>query len=348
MAESRSREGPNRPKFSVVIVNWNGRRLLGPCLESLEQQEWRSFETIVVDNGSVDGSVEFIRERYPTCRVIGLPENRGFCSGNNEGIRHAKGEWIVLLNNDTEVIPEFLAALDEASRLFANAGMLACKMLFAESRSTIDNCGFTLSRAGTAEEIGRNEADTGQYRLGLEPFGPSGGAAAYKREVFDKVGLFDESFFLIYEDVDLAMRARLQGFKCFFVPHAVVFHKYRATLSTLPEWQVYYGQKNIERVYLKNMSTGAILRYGLLHVLYNVGAFFYFSRKHLLRPFLSAKLEVIRSLPVILRQRKEIQGARSICDRELNMCLTGGYISIRRLKKFFGLTQIPARQRYGR
>lgn len=176
------------PRFTIIVLNWNGKHFLECCLGSLRSQSFRDFETILVDNGSTDGSVEFVRERFSEVQIVPLKENRGFCAGNNEGMRRARGRWLVLLNNDTEVVPDFLTALDEASRLFANAGMLACKMLFAESRCTIDNCGFTLSRAGTAQEIGRNEPDTGQYRLGLEPFGPSGEQLLTSEKCLIKLG----------------------------------------------------------------------------------------------------------------------------------------------------------------
>jgi GT2 family glycosyltransferase len=345
---ARSPRKCGRRKFSVVVVNWNGKHLLNDCLKSLQLQLFDDFETIVVDNGSSDGSVEFVREHYPEVQILALPRNLGFCGGNNEGIRRSRGDWLVLLNNDTEVVSGYLSAIDQATHLFPQAGMFASKMLLFDSRSIIDNCGFSVSQAGTAQEIGRNEVDAGQYKLGFQPFGPSGGAAAYSRKLLDTVGLFDEDFFLIYEDVDLAMRARLYGFKCYFVPGATVYHKYRMTLAQMPSWQVSHGQKNVEYFYLKNMPAGLIVKYGALHVLYNVGGFFYFARKGLLRPFLSAKFRVLRNLPLVWRKRRIIQTNRTVSTAELTSLLTGNYVTMKRLRKFLGLSRVPPRQEYGR
>ncbi len=335
------------PQFTFIIANWNGEHLLADCLASFRNQTVRDFEIIVVDNGSTDGSVEFVRENYREAKLIALPENQGFCKANNEGIRQSSGEWVILVNNDTEIVPDYLAAIRRAMERFPDAGMFASKILFADSPSTIDNCGFTLSRAGTAQEIGRNEPDSGKYELGLEPFGPSGGAAVYRRKLLESVGLLDDDFFLIYEDVDLAMRARLRGFRCYFVPDAVVYHKYRTTLARWPEWQVYYGQRNIELAYLKNMPGRLILRYGVLRVFYNFAGLFYFVRKRLLGSFLAAKFRVVRELPATWRKRRTIQSSRVIAPAEFERLLTPGFLSKQRVKKFLGLADVPSRQQYG-
>jgi len=333
-------------EFSVIIVNWNGRHLLGDCLGSLRKQTFRDFEVILVDNGSHDGSVEFVRQDFPEVEIIALPQNLGFCGGNNEGIRRSRGEWVILLNNDTEIVPEYVEAIHRAILTFPQAGMFASKILFADSGSIIDNCGLTVSRAGTAQEIGRNERDVGQYDLSLQPFGPSGGAGVYRRAMLDQIGLLDEDFFCIYEDCDLAVRARLHGFPCHFVPDAVVHHKYRSTLARRPDWQVYYAQRNIEFVYLTTMPAALILRYGALHLLYNFGSCLYFARKGLLRPFLSAKWQVMRRLPRLWRKRRTVQRNRAVSTSEFNKLLAGNWF-LNRVRKGLDATGLPARQRYG-
>ena len=320
-------------EFSVIVLNWNGEPFLEKCLGSLQRQSLRNFEVILVDNGSTDSSVEFVTNHFPQLTVVPLPKNLGFCGGNNEGIKRSGGKWIILLNNDTEVVPEFLNAIHQATQTHSDAGMFACKMLFADSPSVIENCGFAVSPAGTAQEIGRGEVNRGQYGPDLEPFGPSGGAAVYSRAMLDKIGLLDDDFFLIYEDFDLAMRARLQGFRCRFVPEAVVFHKYRSSLAKLPDWQVFYSQRNVEFVYLKNMPTPLLLRHGLSHLLYDVGGLLYFARKGLLRPFVSAKLEVLRQLPRVRRKRRNIQANRTVSSAQFKALLRGKWFS-GRLKKF--------------
>ncbi len=320
-------------QFSVIVLNWNGEPFLEECLGSLQRQSLRNYEVILVDNGSTDRSVEFVAKRFPQVIVVPLPKNLGFCGGNNEGIKRSSGEWIILLNNDTEVVPEFLNAIHQAIQTDPDAGMFACKMLFADSPSVIDNCGFTVSPAGTAQEIGRFEIDQGQYGPDLEPFGPSGGAGVYSRAMLERIGYLDEDFFLIYEDYDLAMRARLQGFRCRFVPQAVVFHKYRSSLAKLPDWQIFYSQRNVEFVYLKNMPSPLLLRHGLSHLLYDVGGLLYFTRKGFLRPFVSAKLEVLRQLPSVRRKRRNIQANRTVSLAQFRALLRGKWFS-GRVRKF--------------
>jgi len=290
--------------------------------------------------------VAFVQAGFPEVRAVSLEENKGFCGGNNEGIRKSRGEWIKLLNNDTEVVPDYLAAIDRAITLFPDAGMFACKMFFFDSRGVIDNCGFSVSRAGTAQEIGRHEIDRGEHDTGLQPFGPSGGAAVYSRKLLEKVGLLDEDFFLIYSDVDLAMRARVHGSRCYFVPEAVVYHKYRSTLADIPDWQVYYAQRNIEFTYLKNMPVGLILQSGLVHLLYDLGGLLYFARKGLLRPFLRAKFQVIRRAPELWRRRGAIQSSRVLTTSEFGNLLAGTWLWYR-VRKFLGSMGLPARQEYG-
>lgn len=332
------------PVFSIIVLNWNGKRFLAACLGSLREQGFRNFEVVFVDNGSNDGSVQFVSEHFPEVRIVPLPQNVGFCGGNNEGIRQSRGEWIVLLNNDTELVPGFLDALNRAISLFPDAGMFACKMLFAHDRSTIDNCGFTVSSAGTAQEIGRNEIDRGQYGPELEPFGPSGGAGVYSRRMLETISLLDDDFFLIYEDFDLAMRARLSGYRCVFVPEALVYHKYRSTLANFKDWQVFYSQRNVEYVYLKNMPIGLVFQGGLAHLLYNLGGLLYFGRKGFLLPFLSAKFQVVRELPRLCRKRKAIQAGRTVSPAEFRRLLKGKWLA-RRVRKWLGLATIPEPQR---
>jgi GT2 family glycosyltransferase len=311
--------------FSIIVVNWNGIDFLRDCLDSLRKQTFRQFEVILVDNGSTDGSVEYVSGQFPEVRIVPLPRNLGFCGGNNEGIRISIGEWVILLNNDTEVEPYFLEAIRQATLEHPEAGMFSCKMRFSASRQTIDNCGFTLTCAGTALEIGRDEIDEGQYSSALRPVGPSGGAAVYHRKMLDQVGLFDEDFFLIYEDFDLAMRARLQGFESYFVPGAIVYHKYRSTLASLPDWKVFYSQRNVEFVYIKSMPASLIPSTIFHHLVYNIGGLIHFARQGYLVAFLKSKWAVIAALPLLMRKRRAVQASRVVSRSQLRGLMCGNW-----------------------
>ena len=300
------------PKITVIIVNWNGKHFLDACLGSLRRQTFRDFETILVDNGSGDGSVEFVRQSFPEVHLVALDENRGFTGGNIAGYEYASGELIVLLNNDTESHPQWLEEVYKASLQFPEAGSFASKMMYFDCRNKIENCGFDVGTEGTTIDLGRDERDGPQWNSPREVFGACGGAVAYRRSMLDRIGFLDPDFFMVYEDVDLSFRARLQGYTCMYIPTAVVFHRYRATLGTRPVHQVFYSQRNIEFVYLKNMPAGLMLRSALQRFLYEVGAAIYFVRAGSGWTFLRSKLAVLRHLSRIYRKRQEIQRARSV------------------------------------
>jgi GT2 family glycosyltransferase len=239
------------PLVSVIIVNWNGRHLLGECLDSLLAQSFTDFEVIVVDNGSQDGSAEFVRTHYPAVKLIRLPENTGFAGGNNEGIRVARGKYVALLNNDTRTDPEWLACLSREAEANPASGMWASKILSYDQPDIIDNVGLLLYRDGLARGQGRLERDHGQYDVGREALFPSGCAALYRRRMLDEVGLFDEDFFAYADDVDLGLRARLAGWGCTYVPAAKVYHRYSSSSSTYSPLKAYLVERNRIWVLLK-------------------------------------------------------------------------------------------------
>ncbi|MEA3377255.1 MAG: glycosyltransferase family 2 protein [Chloroflexota bacterium] len=214
---------------SVVIPNWNGVEHLPTCMDSLRAQTLGDVEVIVVDNGSVDGSLELLERRYPEVRVLPLGENRGFAAACNEGMWVARGTVIVLLNNDTEVDPRWLEEVTDALDRHPEAGMVASKMLLFHYRDTIHTAGDFYRVDGLPGNRGVWQRDEGQYDQEEYVFGACGGSAAYRRSMLQQVGLLDEDFFYSCEDVDLAWRAQLAGWRCVYAPRAVVYHKLSAT-----------------------------------------------------------------------------------------------------------------------
>lgn len=285
---------------------------LEACLGSLRRQTFSDFETILVDNGSTDGSIEFVQGSFPEVRLIALAENRGFTGGNIAGYENATGELIVLLNNDTEAHPLWLEEIHSATLKFPEAGSFASKMMYFDCRNKIENCGFDVGPEGTTIDLGRDERDGPDWRFTREVFGACGGAVAYRRSMLNDIGFLDPDFFMVYEDVDLSFRARLRGYACMYIPTAIVFHRYRATLGTRPAHQVFYSQRNIEFVYLKNMPAGLILRSALHRLLYEIGAAIYFLNLGSGRAFLRSKLDVLRHLSRIYRKRRQIQRSRTV------------------------------------
>jgi len=236
--------------ISVIIVNHNGRHFLDACLSSLIHQTFQDFEIILVDNGSVDYSAEYVHNQFPSVIVVENKENRGFAGGNNDGIRIARGKYILTLNNDTIADPEFIEHLVKAMERDDTIGMCAAKMRFPDGR--INSTGICISRSGAAWDRGMFTQDAGQFSIPEEVFGPCAGAALYRKKMLDEIGLFDEDFFLFIEDVDLAFRARLAGWKCMYVPSARVIHLHGGTAGYKSNISIYYGNRNIVWYVLKN------------------------------------------------------------------------------------------------
>lgn len=213
-----------------MIVNWNRKELLRASLASLERQEGVAFETIVVDNGSADGSAD-MAEREFAARVIRNAENRGFCAANNQGIAAARGDFIALLNNDAEAAPGWLAALYRACSSAPDVGMAASKILVWEDPRRIDKAGHLIFPDGQNRGRGAGALDTGQYDRPEEVLWPDGCAAMYRKEMLDRIGGFDEDFFAYGDDAELGLRARIAGWRCLYAPDAVVRHHRGATLG---------------------------------------------------------------------------------------------------------------------
>jgi GT2 family glycosyltransferase len=215
--------------ISVVIVNWNRRELLRACLESLRRQTGPAFETIVVDNGSADGSPQVALDFG--ARLIGNATNRGFCAANNQGIAAASGEFVALLNNDAEAEPGWLAALHRACSRAPEVGMAASKVLVWEDPKRIDKAGHLIFPDGQNRGRGAGAVDRGQFDREEEVLWPDGCAAMYRKSMLDRIGGFDEDFFAYGDDAELGLRARIAGWKCVYTPDAVVRHHRGSTLG---------------------------------------------------------------------------------------------------------------------
>ena len=246
---------------SLIIVNFNGEKLLEDCFTSLARQTFTDFEVIFVDNGSSDESLARIRQLMPDAKCLALGENTGFARGNNVGMVQAVGRYIVLLNNDTQVDEHFLAELVRPAEQDPQVGMVAPKILDFYQRSRIDSVGgLVICRDGLAQGRGRCEEDCGQYDELGEVLLPSGCAALYRREMLDEIGLFDESMFMYCEDTDLGLRGRWAGWKAVAAPGSVVYHKYSALSGAYSPFKMYYVERNHFHVALKNLPLYCLLQ----------------------------------------------------------------------------------------
>jgi GT2 family glycosyltransferase len=302
------------PLVSIVIVNFNGIRFLKDCIQSLITQTYKNLEIIIVDNSSSDNSVEYLRSSYPGIVIIENYANLGFAGGVNTGIRNSQGSFIVTLNNDT------LADCHFIERLFVeiigddHIGMCAAKMLFPDGR--INSTGICVSRSGAAWDRGMFEVDNGQYDSREEIFGPCAGAAIYRRNMLNEIGLFDEDFFLYMEDVDLAFRARLSGWKCIFVPEAVVYHHHGGTAGYRSDLTVYYGNRNILWWPIKNYSLFTLLISFPWIIGRTIAIIPYYAFRGKIKVIIKSKFDGLVGIPRILKKRKNIR--RKVSGHEIN------------------------------
>ena len=222
-------ESSASPCWSVVIPTWNGRHLLEEALGALDRQSLRSFEVIVVDDSSDDDTVEWIRENRPRDVVIELPSRKGLAVALNRGIESAKGLYIALLNNDAVPDVDWLMQFDNAFQTEPEVSFLASRIRLYDDPSRLHAAGDTYSRSGLPGNRGVWDPDGGEYLESCYVFGACAAAAAYRRELFEDVGLFDEDLVMYCEDVDLDWRAQLAGHRCLYVPAAIVRHRLSAT-----------------------------------------------------------------------------------------------------------------------
>src|SRR2546422_3432823 len=253
---SRSTSPSNRPgayrggmagRCHVVVLNWNGRDSIRPCLESVLHQTYGSYRVVVVDNASTDGSRDVVRDEFPEVTLVPLPENLHFARGTNAGLREAFRDpecaFIATLNNDTRVDPEWLAELVRMAG--PRVGMVASKMVFFDRPNVLNSTGVCIGPDGSAMDRGWNSVDEGQFDQALDVFGPSAGAALYRRDVLGSVGLFGEGFLAYYEDLDLALRACRAGWEARVAPRAVVHHKKSAPFRAGNPMKKYLCQPNL-------------------------------------------------------------------------------------------------------
>ncbi len=259
----------------IIIPNWNGRALLGDCLAALRAQTHQDFEIVVIDNGSSDGSVEWLRANWPAARLIANDANRGFAAAINQGIQASSSRYVATLNNDTQADPTWLAALVEAIESAERIGMCASKMVFADRPHIINSTGICVDKAGIAWDRRGGEPDDERESQPVEVFGPCAGAALYRRAMLDEIGLFDEAFFAYLEDVDMAWRARRAGWRCLYAPAARVLHCHSATGVEGSPFKSFHLGRNKVWLIVRNYPFKQLWMYAPLVALYDAAAVMY-------------------------------------------------------------------------
>lgn len=338
---------------AIVIVNWNGKHLLKDCLDSLQKQTYEYFKIFIVDNGSTDGSVSFIKKNYPNTELIVLKENTGFAFPNNlairEIIKNKDFKWVITLNNDTKADKNFVKNLVNSIQNDETLGSVAPKMLNFYDKDVIDGVGIVINKDGGGMNRGHKEKDYGQYDKEEEIFGVCAGAAIYNIKMIKDIMIndqfFDEDYFAYYEDLDVAWRARLLGWKSLSCPNSVVMHVHSATSISFSPFKAFHVNRNRALTMIKNFPLIlliysfflTVVRYFLLlvSIFRKKGPSYELTKKtNILTPFLitfKAWGSVLILLPKTLLKRFRIQKRRSVSIKEIFSFFTSFGVSLKKM-----------------
>ena len=315
------RSVPDTPDASVVIVTWNGLHHLRRCLPALAAQTGVEFETIVVDNGSTDGTAEWIAEAYPRTVLKRLESNHGFSEANNIGFGLAHAQLIATLNNDAFPDPDWLRSLVRAARKHPEAGSFASRIVLDRDPTIIDSAGVVTDVLGIAWD--RHNAEPVGVDAAGEIFGACAGAALYRKALLDKTGGFDSAFFAYLEDVDLAWRARWLGWTARYVPEARVVHAHSATGTEESPFKTFHLGRNKVWTIAKNHPTRALLMYGPLLVAYDLASLPITLTRQRSLAALRGRLAGMRSLGEVLKQRKQVATHRRVAWDDIRPHVAG-------------------------
>jgi len=302
------------PKVSVVVPNWNGKDDLPACLDSLLAQSLKA-RIVVVENGSTDGSLVMLQDKYPQVELIVHSKNKGFAGGVNAGIRKsiADGDnYVALLNNDAVADKDWLKHLVQSLEINTDCGVATCKLMSIDKKH-LDSTGDQYTVWGLPYPRGRGETDLDKYDDWVQIFAASGGASLYRVSMLEEVGLFDEDFFAYYEDVDISFRAQLTGWKVRFVPEAIAYHQIGMTSGRIPGFTTYQTIKNLPWVFWKNVPSGKVFWKVLPRFKLAYGSFILsaLARGQFGPVFKGLFVSVIKS-PKKLWQRRIIQSQRKV------------------------------------
>ena len=312
-------------KTTIIIPNYNGLSFMEPCFESLKEQTVRDFKVLVVDNGSTDGSVEWLKEhRVPS---IFLKENTGFSGAVNTGIRAADTPYVLLLNNDTRVEPGFVAAMERAMDQSPKIFSVSSKMIQMYHPDLMDDAGDMYSILGWAYQRGVGRS-VNLYQKSCRVFSACAGAAIYRRAVFDEIGLFDELHFAYLEDIDVGWRAKLYGYDNVYCPDAAVYHVGSGTSgSRYNSFKVRLAARNCIYLNYKNMPGWQILLNAPFLLAGIFVKYLFFVKNGFGRDYVSGLKEGIRTR----KQCRRVPGLLKRFSAELKVqfemiCGTGLYV----------------------
>jgi GT2 family glycosyltransferase len=337
------------PSITVAVATYNGLHLLDTVLGSLEPQTCGDLRTVVIDDASTDGTVEWLAESWPAVEIVAHAENRGVAAALNSCFSAGAGsEFILLLNNDVELDRRCVEELVGTLQAHPEVAVAQAKLLDFSRRELLDGTGDSYSWAGVPHRRGQGELDHGQYDELEEVFGACAAAALYRSSAIEEIGGFDEQFFALCEDIDWSFRARLAGYRCRYVPSAVAYHVGSASLGPrVSEFTLYHNWRNQIWVVAKDYPALSLVRHApdlLMGLLANL----YVAVRHrCVGVLLRAWRDALRGLPPVLEKRRRIQRARVCAPRELDGVIDSGTRKLSWWLTGSGRSTAPAAARHG-
>ncbi|MEI6842620.1 MAG: glycosyltransferase family 2 protein [Methanomicrobiales archaeon] len=315
----------NLPLVSIIIVNWNGKHFLDECLSSLNELNYpkEKYEVIIVDNASTDNSVQFIKTYFPSVKIQVNKENEGFCKPNNDGVTISKGEYIVFLNNDTVVTQDWLIELVKGVLSDYDIMCCASKILYYDNKSIIQAAGGKFTAIGGGFYCGYGESDLMKYNKKYYTGFGCGAGVLTRKDFFEQIGGFDESYFASIEEIELGLKAWIFGYKVLYVPTAIMYHKESGTFGTKGSYsskKVYLLTRNRLMNMVKNFERQTLIKGLIISLCFDLRRSLIYLKDHNIQSIISqfkGYLDFLKCVPACLEKRRFTQSNRKISDKML-------------------------------
>lgn len=315
------------PHISVIIVNYNSGDRLRRCLEALALQTYTDFETIVIDNASSDASLADAASTELDFKLIEAGANLGFAAGNNRAVEQVRGTWLAFLNPDAYAAPDWLSELAQASERHPQADAFGSTQINAEDPSLLDGAGDVYHAFGASYRGHYNWPVDALPEEG-ECFAPCAAAALYRRDVFEALGGFEESYFCYCEDIDLGFRLRLAGGRAVQAPKAIVLHEGSGVTGKRSDFTIYHGHRNRIWTYYRCTPLVVLILTAPFHMMFNTYLLARFALEGQARPYLKALKDAVLGLSGQTAARRRIQRERKVGLAQLVRAMTWSLVKV--------------------